>query len=85
MDHEEVLRQRHAAHEEAMRGANEVAQTRLRAELESSEAKAFPAVTNAKEVHGPAATMNLWHKRLGCSKAKIGFMNKQAIGEGMNI
>ena len=29
--------------------------------------------------------MNLWHKRLGYSKAKIGFMNKQAVGEGMNI
>ena len=48
-----------------------------------NEATACPAVT--KDVHGPAATMNLWHKRLGCSKAKIGFMNKQAVGEGMNI
>ena len=48
-----------------------------------NETTACPAVT--KDVHGPAATMNLWHKRLGCSKAKIGFMNKQAVGEGMNI
>ena len=50
-----------------------------------SGATACPAVANAKEIHGPAATMNLWHKRLGCSKAKIGFMSKQAMGEGMNI
>ena len=40
MDHEEVMRQRNAAHAEAMRGADEIAQTKLRAALESTEAKA---------------------------------------------
>jgi len=40
MDHEEVMRQRNAAHAEAMRGANDIAQTKLRAALESTEAKA---------------------------------------------
>jgi hypothetical protein len=40
MDHEEVMRQRNAAHAEAMRGADDIAQTKLRAALESTEAKA---------------------------------------------
>jgi hypothetical protein len=40
MDHEEVLRQRNAAFEEAMRGEQELAQTKLKAALESTEAKA---------------------------------------------
>ena len=40
MDHEEVMRQRQSAFVEAMRGADEVAQTKLRSALESTEAKA---------------------------------------------
>ena len=40
LDHDEVLRQRQAAFEEAMRGQEDINQTKLRAALESTEAKA---------------------------------------------
>ena len=35
--------------------------------------------------HAPEASIELWHKRLGCSKQKIKLMQKESSVEGLNI
>ena len=35
--------------------------------------------------HAPEASIELWHKRFGCSKQKIKLMEKQSSVEGMNV
>ena len=50
-------------------------QTKAREESGSS---VLPEVSVRRNLHGPGASLSLWHKRLGISKLRIGLMGKHA-------
>ena len=44
-----------------------------------------PQVSIHRNLHGPGASLSLWHKRLGVSKQRIGLMGKHGSVLGLNI
>ena len=43
---------------------------------EESDSPMLPQVSIHRNLHGPGASLSLWHKRLGVSKLRIGLMGK---------
>ena len=52
---------------------------------EESDSSMPPQVSVHRNLHGPGASLSLWHKRLGVSKLKIGLMGKHGSVLGLNI
>ena len=44
-----------------------------------------PPLSVHRNIHGPGASLSLWHKRLGVSKLRIGLMVKHGLVLGLNI
>ena len=52
---------------------------------EESDSPMLPQVSVHRNLHGPGASLSLWHKRLGVSKLRIGLMGKHGSVLGLNI
>ena len=50
-----------------------------------SDSPIQPQMSVHRNLHGPGATLSLWHKRLGVSKLRIGLMGKRGSVLGLNI
>ena len=50
-----------------------------------SDSPIQPQMSVHRNLHGPGATLSLWHKRLGVSKLRIGLMGKHGSVLGLNI